>query len=179
VGTALDELTDTSVTLGPKTPRPDHERDQADWWQAISDAVRRAASALPDMAVTPGRLLERAQKRTLAAHEIQSFGGLPANWDRQGAEPISAVTAARGVTVLRYLARRALEDHGDLPAPLVAPTPGGSVHLQWNLDGAYVSVECPPPDKDLSYYVETPDRELESDAASLDEIWDAVRAVFD
>ena len=173
---AVDSMTDTSATLGQK-PEPARS-DSTQSVPELFDRMFRLILAAAGMAVTPSRLLERAQGRARAVREIESYGGLPADWDHQGAQLVSRETTERAVGTLRRLARLAMTDRRDLPAPIVGPTPGGSIHLQWNLDDSYVAVECPPPGVPLSYYADIDGREVESDAASLDEVWSAVRAAF-
>jgi len=109
---------------------------------------------------------------------IRSYAGLQPNWDGQGAQPVTEATTARAVDTLRAMVERARPLHADLPIPIVGPTPGGSIHLQWTLSRGYVGVECPPPPEPLSFYAEIDGREIESDATSLDDLWETVRGAF-
>jgi hypothetical protein len=82
---------------------------------------------------------EREQALAESVSQLESYAGLPLDWDGQGGQPAAecAVQFARGLVV-------ALRDDREIPVPFVAPIDGG-VYLEWRSDAAILYFEA---DKD-------------------------------
>jgi hypothetical protein len=123
------------------------------------------------------RQTETARPPHDLTHQLLSFAGLPRGWDGYRAEPIEHRTVERAVRLLNYLYGRAADERLSFEAPVLGPTPGGSIQLEWNLASLFLSVEIPAAPKPLSFYFERSDgKQAGNDAASLQDVWEIVKA---
>jgi hypothetical protein len=71
--------------------------------------------------------------------QLEEILSLDENWDSYGAEPVSFENAEYAVRLLDFVAGLAT------PAPFIAPTPEGSVQLEWHRAGIDLEVEVVSP----------------------------------
>ena len=110
---------------------------------------------------------------------LLGFAGLPAGWDGYSGKPIEGHTVERTVELLNDIYKRTADEGTKFPDPTVGPTPGGSIQLEWDLPQALLAVEIPRRSEPLSFYLEYADgREVGSDAASPDDVWQAIKVAF-
>jgi hypothetical protein len=108
---------------------------------------------------------------------LLGLAGLARGWDGYHAERVEHRTVERAIETLNHLYIRAADERVSLPAPVVGPTPDGSIQLEWDYPNAFLSVEIPAVPKPLCFYFERNDgEEAGKDVASLEDVWDIVEA---
>jgi hypothetical protein len=79
-------------------------------------------------------------------NQLEEILSLGENWDSYGAAPVSFENAEYAVRLLDFVASLAT------PAPFIAPTPEGSVQLEWHRAGIDLEVEIVSPYRLLVSY---------------------------
>lgn len=107
-----------------KTPPPAHP----EWGTLTADRMHR-----PDECVIELHREAPTWLQVVVA-DINSAALLPYNWDSYGAEPLRRKAALHGLELLQRV------DFGG-PAPWVAPSPDGGLHLEWSKPGFGLELE--------------------------------------
>jgi len=78
--------------------------------------------------------------------KLEYLANLEANWNGYGEQPVHSASVKRVVGLLNSL---------DLDvAPSIAPTPAGSLQVEWHRSGASVEVEVPSQGRLVAWYSE-------------------------
>jgi hypothetical protein len=89
--------------------------------------VHTCRTALEDLYLARPRTLEAISE---LRRRVDSFGKLAANWDAEGAAPISAETVNTALQVIEHIAI-VLERRNTISSPSVRPFPDGSIFFKW------------------------------------------------
>ena len=110
---------------------------------------------------------------------VLGLSNLSAGWDGYTGKSVDGQTVDRALGLLNDLYGMAASERATFGAPAVGPTPGGSIQLEWDLPHAFLAVEIPRRAEPLSFYLEHADgTEMGRDAASPDDVWQAIRTVY-
>ena len=119
----------TMVVLKPGSGKSAAFLAQADTAHAViyQRFVQACRTALEDLYVALPRTLEAVSE---LRRKVESFGKLAANWDAEGAAPISSETVNTALQVIEHIAI-VLERKNTLSIPTVRPFPDGSIFFKW------------------------------------------------
>jgi len=119
----------TTVVLKPGSGKSAAFIAQGDISHAViyQRYVHACATALEDLYVALPRTLEAVSE---LRRKVETFGRLAANWDNEGAEPISAETVNTALQVIEHIAI-VLERKNTISSPSIRPFPDGSIFFKW------------------------------------------------
>lgn len=105
---------------------------------------------------------------------IRLLSGLAADWDRQGAQPITENTVSLAISLIQYFADQSLAAGFLLQRPSVSPSPAGSIGFEWECESTLLTIECSGTSH-FHLFLCTDAQEVDLDVGTLPALWAAVR----
>lgn len=168
---------------------PIRNRQLLQYWASMTTLLSLSSAFHPELApplddigpqtvLDVGRIPSATPPRALIDRLI-SLGGLSHGWDGYTAPPIEDDTIVRAVDLLATLYGRAGQEGPPIQAPMVGPTPRGSIQFEWDLPSGSLSIEIPREPEPLSLYLALGDRaELGLDEATPEDVWRVATAAL-
>jgi hypothetical protein len=119
----------TAVSLNPGSGKSGEFIAKADISRPViyQRYVQACQAALEDLCGAQPRTLEAVSE---LRRKVENFGKLEADWDAEGAVPISAETVNTALQVIEHIAI-VLERKNTVSSPSVRPFPDGSIFFKW------------------------------------------------
>lgn len=122
----LAHTVEWTLAIAPRWVKPAHAHGRPAKWRLLAEDSPTDASELESRIADSDKLLK-----------------LHANWDDEGAPPVSAVAHQRAITFLRSEDARATQLGGALAVPRIGAGPDGSIDLHWLLDTFEILLNFP------------------------------------
>ena len=128
------------------------------------------------MKLVPPQLIEYDNLKTyfidLLDHHYLSIDGLPYNWDKLKANPISPATIEKTINYLINLINKIQEQELTWTPPQdITPIPNGGVMIYWiNLNTIYIQINILPNNDKVVTLIESPLGELNSIITTINDI---------